>query len=171
MASSWQLMTREETTVLQSHAPSMFTAIKSFSAGRLKRKAVVPKRVLIVDDEELVRRFVDRILTDAGYQTTVACDGPDALRAAAQPGTFDLVVTDLMMPHMNGDELARRLRQSDPGLKILYLTGFSDHLFKEKVMLWEDEAFLDKPCSLDGLRQAVALMLTGTLEQAGTAAS
>lgn len=48
-----------------------------------------------------------------------------------------------MMPQMAGDELARRLRQSEPSLKVLYLTGFSDRLFKERVTLWEDEAFLD----------------------------
>jgi two-component system, cell cycle sensor histidine kinase and response regulator CckA len=62
---------------------------------------------------------------------------------------------------MSGDELARRMRQTDPGLKILYLTGFSDRLFKEKVTLWEDEAFLDKPCSVAGLIEAVSLLLFG----------
>jgi DNA-binding response OmpR family regulator len=65
---------------------------------------------------------------------------------------------------MTGDELARRLRQNEPGLKVLYLTGFSDHLFKEKVTLWEDEAYLDKPCSVKGLLEAVSLLLTGRFE-------
>jgi Response regulator containing CheY-like receiver domain and AraC-type DNA-binding domain len=65
-----------------------------------------------------------------------------------------MVVTDLMMPKMTGDELARRLRLASPGVKVLYLTGFSDRLFKEKVTLWADEAFLEKPCSVKGLLQA-----------------
>ena len=60
-----------------------------------------------------------------------------------------------MMPQMTGDELARRLRQQEPSLKVLYLTGFSDRLFKEKVTLWQDEAFLDKPCSVQGCIEAV----------------
>jgi hypothetical protein len=47
----------------------------------------------------------------------------------------------------------------------MYLTGFSDHLFKEKVTLWQDEAFLDKPCSVKGLMQAVALLLFGQFEK------
>jgi len=115
--------------------------------------------VLIVDDEEPLRRFVDRVLTQAGYTTTTASDGPEAIEAAAKLGSFDLLVTDLMMPQMTGDELARRLRQSQPSLKVLYLTGFSDRLFKEKVTLWEDEAFLEKPCSIKGLMEAVALLL------------
>jgi two-component system, cell cycle sensor histidine kinase and response regulator CckA len=115
--------------------------------------------VLIVDDEEPLRRFVDRVLTQAGYTTTTAPDGPEAIEAAAKLGSFDLLVTDLMMPQMTGDELARRLRQSQPSLKVLYLTGFSDRLFKEKVTLWEGEAFLEKPCSIKGLMEAVAMLL------------
>jgi len=71
----------------------------------------------------------------------------------------------VMMPQMTGDELARRLRQTEQrGLKVLYLTGFSDRLFKEKVTLWEDEAFLDKPCGVKGLLQAVSLLLFGRFE-------
>ena len=70
-----------------------------------------------------------------------------------------------MMPQMTGDELARRLRRRNtPALKVLYLTGFSDRLFKEKVTLWADEAFLDKPCSVKGLLQAVSLLLFGRFE-------
>ena len=51
-----------------------------------------------------------------------------------------------------------------PQLKILYLTGFSDNLFKARVMLWEDEAYLDKPCSIKSLLQAVSLLTFGTAE-------
>jgi CheY-like chemotaxis protein len=77
----------------------------------------------------------------------------------------DIPVTDMMMPRMTGDELARRLRQTGQrGLKVLYLTGFSDRLFKEKVTLWEGEAFLDKPCGVQGLLEAVSLLLVGRLE-------
>ena len=120
--------------------------------------------MLVVDDEEPVRRFVDRVLSDAGYQTSMASDGPEALEAAAKLGAFQVLVTDVMMPQMNGDELARRLRQERPELKVLYLTGYSDRLFKEKVTLWEDEAFLDKPCSVKGLREAVSLLASGHVE-------
>ena len=126
--------------------------------------------VLVVDDEESVRRFVERVLHDAGYKTALAADGPEAIEVAKTLGTFDLLVTDVMMPQMTGDELARRLRLSDPKLKILYLTGYSDRLFKYKVTLWEDEAFLDKPCSLQSLLEAVSLLLLGRLnapQQAG----
>jgi len=126
-----------------------------------------PKRsmsVLVVDDEASVRKFVERVLGEAGYTTSSASDGPEAIEIASKLEQFDMLVTDVMMPQMTGDELARRLRVGHPGLKILYLTGFSDRLFKEKVTLWADEAFLDKPCSLKGLLQAVSLLLFGRLD-------
>ena len=123
-----------------------------------------PFSILVVDDEASVQRFVERVLRESGYQTTTAGDGPEAIEAAAKMEHFDLLVTDVMMPQMTGDELARRLRLQHPSLKVLYLTGFSDRLFKEKVTLWADEAFLDKPCSIKGLLEAVALLLFGQFE-------
>ena len=120
--------------------------------------------VLVVDDEEPVRKFVDRVMRDAGYSTVQASDGMEALEVASKMGPLDILVTDVMMPQMLGDELARRLRESEPELKVLYLTGYSDRLFKEKATLWADEAFLDKPCTVKGLREAVSLLITGKFE-------
>jgi two-component system, cell cycle sensor histidine kinase and response regulator CckA len=149
---------------------AMRTAPKD-GASHPKRQSTDPFTVLIVDDEEAVRRFVERVLRDAGYVTAMAADGVEALEVAQRLGSFQMVVTDLMMPQMRGDELARRLRQIEPGLKILYLTGFSDALFKEKVTLWEDEAFLDKPCSMKGLLEAVSLLLVGRVDAGRPATS
>ena len=123
-----------------------------------------PIKVLVVDDEALVRTFVGRVLRDAGYQPALAGDGTEALEVARTLGQFAILVTDVMMPQMGGDELARRLRQREPDLKVLYLTGYSDQLFKDKVTLWADEAFLDKPCSVKGLSQAVSRLLFGPLD-------
>ena len=130
----------------------------------MKRTPSRPASVLIVDDEPSVQRFVERVLSEAGYSTKVAGDGPEALEVASRMDEFDLVVTDVMMPQMTGDELARRLRLQHPTVKVLYLTGFSDRLFKEKVTLWADEAFLDKPCTVKGLLEAVSLLLFGSFE-------
>ena len=79
----------------------------------------------------------------------------------ARNDPFDLLLTDVNMPQMTGDELARRLRHDEPTLKVLYLTGYSDQLFKDKNTLWQDEAFLEKPCTIAGLLQAVALITVG----------
>jgi CheY-like chemotaxis protein len=59
---------------------------------------------------------------------------------------------------MNGDELARRLRLMQPDLPVVYLTGFSERLFVERRVLWQGEAFLDKPCTPKGLLEAVSLV-------------
>ena len=141
----------------------MFGPIKDFASARMKRTPSEPPLALVVDDEEPVRKFVERALQSGGYRTAGASGGTEALELAKKIGAFDVLVTDLMMPQMTGDELARRLRQSEGKLKVLYLTGFSDRLFKEKVTLWEDEAFLDKPCSIKGLLQAVSLLVHGRL--------
>ena len=142
---------------------SILTLVKGY-VTRLNQVAPSDTSVLIVDDEEPVRKFVDRVLTDAGYKTALAADGRQAIEAARTLDRLDILLTDLMMPEMRGDELARRLRQEQPALKVLYLTGFSDQLFKEKITLWQDEAFLDKPCSVKGLLQAVSLLAFGRCE-------
>ncbi len=142
---------------------SVIDSIKTL-ASKLVKAPEPQGPVLVVDDEEAVLRFVDRVLRDAGYKTATATNGPEAIEVAKKIGPLGALVTDVMMPGMTGDELARLLRQSEPALKVLYLTGYSDRLFKEKNMLWADEAFLDKPCTVKGLREAVSLLITGKFE-------
>ena len=120
-----------------------------------------PPTILIVDDEEPIRRLVERILNGAGYITRLASSGVDAIALADGPEPIDLMVTDMMMPEMNGDEVARRLRQKYPALKVLYYTGFADRLFDEKGTMWEDEAYLAKPSGVRGLLEAVSLLCSG----------
>jgi len=141
-----------------------FGVIRNFVLRLLKPTPRGP--VLVVDDEDAVRKFVERVLRDAGYKTVAARNGHEAIEVAKQAGTIGGLVTDLQMPGMTGDELARVLRQSDPELKVLYLTGHSDRLFSAKDRLWADEAYLDKPCSVKALREAVSLLLFGNLEAA-----
>jgi len=118
-------------------------------------------RVLVVDDEDSNRTFVECALREAGYDVVTASDGPEALQLVEQRRPFDLFVLDVMMPKMPGHELARRIREQHADAKILYLTGYSDRLFEERQVLWENEAFVEKPVSLRGLLEAVSLMLFG----------
>ena len=136
-------------------------SIRSY-ASRLMKTGETPAqcRVLVVDDEDAVRRYVVHVLNAAGYKTSAAANGADAIEIYKQ-GTFDALVTDVMMPGITGDELARHLRQSDRGLKVLYLTGYSDRLFREKPALWVDEAFLEKPFTAKGLCEALSLLVFG----------
>src|SRR5689334_10469355 len=82
------------------------------------------KRVLLVEDEENVQLFIARVLMSAGYDVTVASNGDEAL--AATTDRLDLLVADLRLPGLSGDQVAERLRQRNPALKVLYLTGWVD---------------------------------------------
>jgi len=121
-------------------------------------------RVLVVDDEEPMRLFVGRVLQDAGHDVTMAASGDDAIAMLPSLMNLDLLVTDEVMPRMAGHELARLVRAREPAVRVLYLTGFSDQLFKEKRALWADEAFLDKPCTPTALLEAVSQLFLGNRE-------
>jgi CheY-like chemotaxis protein len=118
-----------------------------------------PIAILAVDDEPGVLALVRRCLDDARITLIEASSGKDALAQIAKGPALDLLITDLRMPEMEGDELARQVRLLDPDLKVLYLTSHADRLFEAKPMLWAEEAYLDKPFTREGLREAVALLL------------
>jgi len=130
-----------------------------------------PRRILVVDDEEVVCNFVARVLRAEGYVVETACSGTEALEAVAGGATFDLVISDVRMPAMSGPRFVEHLRRSEPDIKVLYLTGYDEQLFTEREMLWTDESFLEKPCSITGLREAVSLALDGRLTQSPTSAT
>jgi two-component system cell cycle sensor histidine kinase/response regulator CckA len=121
-------------------------------------------RALVVDDDSAVRSFVERVLRDAGYQTATAPDGVAACEFVLRSGPPHIVVTDESMPRMSGHEFSRWIRQRHPGVKVLYLSGYSDPVFRDQRDLWEEEGYLDKPCTIRGLLQAVSLLLFRRLE-------
>ena len=126
-----------------------------------------PKRVLVVDDEDGVRRFIARVLSSAGYVVETAATGPEGLEAIDHGAAFDLIVSDVRMPGMSGPRFIAELRRSEADVKVLYLTGYADQLFSERDTLWMDEAFLDKPCTTKGLLESVELLLTGHIVPPG----
>jgi two-component system, cell cycle sensor histidine kinase and response regulator CckA len=120
-------------------------------------------RVLVVDDDPSVGEFAARALQTAGYDVLVASNVQEALELADRCGPFDGFVLDVGMPGMSGHELANALRRADPDAKILYSTGFVDTLLGERARLWANEAFVEKPLSVQGLLEAVSLLLHGDL--------
>lgn len=119
-----------------------------------------PITILAVDDEPGVLALVRRCLDDERVTLIEATSGKDALEQVTK-GPLDLLITDLRMPEMEGDELARQVRAMDPDLRVLYLTSHADRLFGVKPQLWAEEAYLDKPFTREGLREAVAQLLFG----------
>lgn len=122
------------------------------------------RTVLVVDDDVMMLEVLVRILSRENYELLTAGSGPEALSLLdARRGNLDLLVTDFSMPEMRGLELAERVRQRYPEVKVLYQTGFSDLLFEDRAELEEGSAFLEKPFSARGLREAARLVLFGAL--------
>jgi CheY-like chemotaxis protein len=119
--------------------------------------------VLIVDDEDQIRRMFRRALEAAGYRVFEASSGREGLTVLERQTHIDLLVTDLQMPDMRGDEMARQFRLSRPGLKVLYATGFADQLFDARGRLLEGEAFLEKPFTPAELLAVASAMLDRSL--------
>jgi len=102
--------------------------------------------VLLVEDEEVVRRLGHRVLTARGYEVLVARDGPDALRIVQSwPGPIHALVTDVVMPRMSGRELADRLRARRPDAKVLFLSGYTEAAIAHRGVLAAGSDFLQKP--------------------------
>ena len=115
-----------------------------------------------MDDEPPIRVLVNRVLRFAGYETALAANGTDALQLLETEPRFDLLLTDLVMPDLSGDDVAGRACALYPELKVLYVTGYSDRLFHARAMLGTREAFLEKPITSGGLLEAVSLALFGS---------
>jgi signal transduction histidine kinase len=102
--------------------------------------------VLVVEDEEIVRELVCEVLEHQGYNVICARDGLEALNMAAEfDGTIHLLVTDVIMPHMNGHELADKLSKVRPEMKILYVSGYSDNDIGDHGILDPRFELLQKP--------------------------
>jgi signal transduction histidine kinase len=102
--------------------------------------------VLVVEDEQIVRELVCEVLIDQGYNVICAPDGLEALRVANDfDGTIHLLVTDVIMPHMNGHELAEKLSIRRPEMKILYVSGYSDNDIGDHGVLDPRFDLLQKP--------------------------
>ncbi|MDI7274898.1 MAG: CHASE4 domain-containing protein [Anaerolineae bacterium] len=119
--------------------------------------------VLLVEDDAAVRSFAARGLREAGYRVLEAASGPEALGVAAQQSRvpIHLLVTDLVMPQMGGDELARRLRVSHPELKALFVSGYAPGAVNHRGAIGEETAFVEKPFSLATLIAKVREVLAG----------
>jgi DNA-binding NtrC family response regulator len=115
------------------------------------------KRILIVDDDTSVLRFVAKVLAD--YEPFIAHDGSQALLVADRMPSLDLLITDYLMPSIQGDELIGRLLAVRPDLKVLIMTGHGDIFDAENLPWWANNAHLLKPFGAEALRHAVQQLL------------
>jgi hypothetical protein len=118
----------------------------------------------LVDDDEALRRFVQRILMQQGFDVIEASDGAEALEvASAYAEPVDLLLTDVIMPKVNGPALVQRLLQERPGIGVLYMSGYVE---KSLLQAKHPEAILlQKPFTPDALVAAVRQILTSKEQQ------
>jgi DNA-binding response OmpR family regulator len=117
-------------------------------------------RILLVDDEEPIRAFLKRGLEVDGHEVTVAIDGADGLdRLREAGGAFDLLLTDIRMPMMDGIALALAAKRDHPNVTVLLMTGFADQRERANGLEGVVLDVLTKPFSLSDLRAKVAQAL------------
>jgi len=107
------------------------------------------RRILLAEDEDSVRAFMTRALERAGYEVTACADGEEA--AAVLDQDWDLLLTDIVMPGMDGIEVARLAAARHPGLRIMFITGFAAVALNPKSNAPKDAKVLSKPFHLRDL--------------------
>jgi two-component system cell cycle sensor histidine kinase/response regulator CckA len=118
--------------------------------------------VLLVEDEEAVRAFAARALQNRGYTVRSASSGVEALEIVRErSGSVDLVVSDVVMPEMDGPTLLREMRKIRPDLKMIFVSGYAEEAFRRNLPEGEAFHFLPKPFSLKQLATAVKETLAG----------
>ena len=145
--------------LLEPASKSATPGIPVRQAPRQRRETVT---LMVVEDEASVRGFVRTALTRAGYQILEASDGSEALvRAAAHQGDIDLLLTDVVMPGLNGRQLARRFRAARPGVRVLFMSGYADDSIGAGGESPGDADVLVKPFTPDELVARVCAALDG----------
>jgi len=119
-------------------------------------------RVLLVEDEDMVRAVAERALTRAGYQVTCASDGDEGLEKVRAGEKFDLVVSDVVMPAMDGPAMAREIRKLAPRLPVLFMSGYAEEQLRNEIDI-EGMHFLPKPFSVQQIADKVARVLAGSV--------
>lgn len=130
------------------------------SADTGKREFYRPKdlwgsgRILIVEDEDMVRAVAERALVRQGYVVETATDGEEALALFAEGKRYDLVVSDVVMPNMDGPTMARNLRAQFGDIRLLFMSGYAEEQLRETISL-DNVSFLPKPFSVQQIAEAV----------------
>ena len=120
--------------------------------------------VLLVEDEDAVRHMTQEILQSNGYSVLDASNGNVAVQVSAEhKGIIDLMLTDVVMPQLGGRELAEKLSVTRPGMKVLYMSGYTDDAIVHHGVLDGRASFLEKPFTPDALARKIKEVLSLSL--------
>lgn len=134
----------------------------NLASGRHLSENEASQVILVVDDEADVREYLRIILENHGYRVIEADSGKAALTIAArQDPPLSLMITDILMPRMNGKDLAIRIRSILPQLKILYMSGYALEILNDLNLCPDPAALMRKPLDANATLSAVTRILTG----------
>ncbi len=126
------------------------------------------KTVLMVEDETAVRHVVQVMLERLGLEVLAATDAQDALRTLdVHDGPIDLLLTDIIMPGLNGRQLAEQVQARRPGLRVIYMSGYTDDAVVQQVVLHADALYIQKPFDSDAIARKVRQALDGASPAGG----
>ncbi|MDE3169602.1 MAG: response regulator [Acidobacteriota bacterium] len=159
----WVYSEVDRGTTFKIYLPLVTEEVERGSADKEKKKtAPGSETVLLVEDEQNVRELVGDYLRSAGYNVIDAEDGEHALKsAAAYKGRIHILVTDVVMPHMSGPDLAAKLAPLRPGMKVLFISGYTDDTVFRHGVLEGGVAYLQKPFNLKSVSQKIREVLSG----------
>ena len=119
------------------------------------------ERILLVDDEPSIVRMITQMLTRSGYEVIGKTSSASALNVFKEaPEQFDLVISDMTMPEISGDQLAQAIKQIRPGITIILCTGHSNRMDENKAKDLGIEAFITKPFSRKSITEAIPKVLS-----------
>jgi CheY-like chemotaxis protein len=140
--------------------PTAEIAVPASSAPQVGEAPPGSETVLLVEDEDLLRLLFQRMLAERGYHVLPARSGSEAVQiSASHPGAVHLLVTDVVMPQMNGYDLAAQLTSERPGLRVLYVSGYADQVLARHGLREGETDLLQKPFNSDDLAHKVREIL------------
>ncbi|WP_390587402.1 response regulator [Erythrobacter sp. MTPC3] len=125
-------------------------------------------RVLLVEDEDMVRAVAERALSRAGYDVTACPGGEEGLEAIEQGGSFDLVVSDVVMPGMDGPAMVREIRKLHPDMPVLFMSGYAEEQLRKDIDI-PDMHFIAKPFSVSSISDKVGGVMQSAKQKAEAA--
>lgn len=146
-------------TTVRVYLPSEDSGVEAQPVVRDRLPFAGSETILLVEDEDTVRRVARRVLERAGYRVLEARSGEGGIAAWQANNDIDLLLTDVMMPGMGGPELARRLRALRPDLPIVYVSGYLGEFEGSKALLLERSTFVPKPYTAEALLRTVRGLL------------
>ena len=143
-------------SIFRVYLPTRASSVRGSENRVVEKAATGDEQILLVDDEPAIVKMMQTMLERLGYRVAARTSSIDALEAfSAQPDRFDLVLTDMTMPRMTGLQLAQRVKQICPGMRVVICSGFSEHIDEQKAEKIGIEGFVMKPVVKNDLANAI----------------